>query len=299
MSETTGWESSGRGNVVGIDGSGGSNHALAWAARRIDRFGPVRPLAAWSYPTWAMANPMMGTPPPVSVDSFAAVARAQAEEVIEAVPAADREELVVVRSPAGPALVEAGADARLITVGTRGRGAVADTLLGSVSSHVVAHATVPVAVVPEQAPLDRPNHRVLVGVDGSPNSVRALRWAIDHCCHVAELDTVEVVHVWSHHVTAIPEPYMIPSEYTETEAAQTLERVVAEAMVGVDGDVPAVEPTLEYGDPRTVLRRLSDRADLLVVGSRGHRGVSHLLLGSVTTGLVHQPLITTLVVPSD
>ena len=37
-------------------------------------------------------------------------------------------------------------------------------------------------------------------------------------------------------------------------------------------------------------------ADLLVLGARGHEGVAHLLLGSVTTGLVHQPVIPTVVV---
>ncbi len=289
--------SAGHGNVVGIDGSPGSDHALAWAAERVDRFGPVRPVAAWSYPTWAMVNPMMGSTPPSEMANFEASARAMAEEAVGAVDEALRTELLVVQGSPGPALVEAGADARLITVGTRGYGAVADTLLGSVSCHVVGNASVPVVVVPEVAPLGRPNRRVLVGVDGSTNSVAALRWAIEHCRLTDDLDVVEVVHVWSHHVTAIPEPYMVPAEYSEAEAARTLDRVVADAS---DGDAASVsiERTLEYGDPRSVLRRLSERGDLLVLGSQGHRGVAHLLLGSVTTGLVHQPLVATLVVPS-
>lgn len=287
----------GHGNVVGIDGSPGSDHALAWAAERVDRFGMIRPVAAWWYPTWAIVNPMMGSTPPTEMASFASSARSQAEEAIAAVPERQRTELQVVQAPAGPALVEAGADATLITVGTRGLGAVADTLLGSVSSHVVANATVPVAVVPEAAPLGRPNRRILVGVDSSANSVAALRWSLDHCHLTEDLDVVEVVHVWSHQVTAIPEPFMVPSEYSETEAAQTLDRVVADATAGRTEAVP-VECTLEYGDPRVVLRQMSERGDLLVLGSRGHRGVAHLLLGSVTTGLVHQPLVATVVVPA-
>ena len=287
------------GNVVGVDGSPGSNHALAWAAERVDRFGPIRPVAAWSYPAWAMSNPMMGSPPPVSVESFGEVARAQAEKAVAVIPESDRVDLMVLQSPAGPALVDAGKDATMITVGTRGRGAIADTLLGSVSGHVVANAAVPVAVVPEGAPLGRPHRRVLVGVDGSPNSCTALRWAIDHCLHTDDLDVVEAVHAWSHHVTAIPEPYMVPSEYDEVKAKQTLHNIVAEAADGMPSDLPDVVRTLEYGDPRGVLRRMSHDADLLVVGARGHRGVAHLLIGSVTTGLVHQPLVTTIVVPSE
>jgi nucleotide-binding universal stress UspA family protein len=91
---------------------------------------------------------------------------------------------------------------------------------------------------------------------------------------------------------------MVPSEYTEIEAKQTLDNVVAQAIERSAGELPDLVRTLEYGDPRGVLRRLGEEADLLVLGARGHRGVAHLLLGSVTTGLVHQPLITTIVIPS-
>ena len=42
--------------------------------------------------------------------------------------------------------------------------------------------------------------------------------------------------------------------------------------------------------------RLRLEADLLVLGARGHEGVARLLVGSVTTGLVHQPVVPTIVV---
>lgn len=282
------------GIVVGIDASPGSGHALAWASRRADRFGPVRPVAAWRYPAWAVSDPMLGAPPPVPVEEFAEVARREAEDAVSEIPEVQRSPLVLVRSPAGPALVDIGADANLIVVGTRGRGAVADSLLGSVSCYVVNHATVPVAVVPRDAALDDVERRILVGIDGSANSTHALRWALDH----APGDTVvEAVHVWSQRAVTIPEPYTIPIEYSEQEAAVTVERAVVGATVGLGDAEPDVVRTLEYGDPRNVLRVRSRDADLLVLGARGHRGVAHLLLGSVTTGLIHQPLVTTVVVP--
>jgi nucleotide-binding universal stress UspA family protein len=59
-------------------------------------------------------------------------------------------DLVVVESPAGPAIIDNAHDAELIVVGRRGRGAVKSLVLGSVSSYVVQHATCPVLVV--QAP---------------------------------------------------------------------------------------------------------------------------------------------------
>jgi nucleotide-binding universal stress UspA family protein len=58
-----------------------------------------------------------------------------------------------------------------------------------------------------------------------------------------------------------------------------------------------VETHIGQGDPRIVLRDLAATADLLVIGARGHRGVSYLLLGSTTTSLLHHPLSPTVVVP--
>jgi nucleotide-binding universal stress UspA family protein len=63
---------------------------------------------------------------------------------------ADKVELVVSESPAGPALIDNAHDAELIVVGRRGRGAVKSLVLGSVSSYVLQHSTCPVLVM--QAP---------------------------------------------------------------------------------------------------------------------------------------------------
>ena len=70
---------------------------------------------------------------------------------------ADKVELVVAESPAGPALIDNAHDAELIVVGRRGRGAVKSLVLGSVSSYVLQHATCPVLVV------QAPHHRTEAG----------------------------------------------------------------------------------------------------------------------------------------
>jgi nucleotide-binding universal stress UspA family protein len=53
-----------------------------------------------------------------------------------------------VRSPAVQALVEAGADAAMVVVGTHGHGPTVGALLGSVSNGVLHKVAVPVVVVP-------------------------------------------------------------------------------------------------------------------------------------------------------
>lgn len=284
------------GVVVGIDGSAGAIHALDWAAERTDWFGQIRPVITWTYPVWAAADPMLGAPPPVPVGDFEAEAIATAEKAVAHIPEAKRLPVVCGRGAAGPFLVETGADADLIVVGTRGRGAIADGILGSVSSHTVAHATVPVAVVPVEARLGTPERRIVIGVDGSQNGVRALDWAV----RTFDDDVViEAVHVWSHRVAAIPVPYAVPIAYSADEARTTLVTTISRALELSGRTDREIVSTLHYGDPRHVLRGVAEDADMLVLGARGHEGIAHLLLGSVATAMVHHPLVTTIVVPGS
>jgi nucleotide-binding universal stress UspA family protein len=96
-----------------------------------------------------------------------------------------------------PTLVDLSKDAQMIVVGSRGRGALARTFLGSVSSGLVHHAHCPVAVIHDEDPLMRyPSEApVLVGIDGSPASELATAIAFDE----ASRRGVELValHAWS------------------------------------------------------------------------------------------------------
>jgi nucleotide-binding universal stress UspA family protein len=147
--------------VVGVDGSGNSRGALDWALNEARlRGSSVRALHAWMIPVvgtgeapWALA------PPPSYVELSAKEIEQHAREAL------DREveealarvgvvidiERVVVEDSAGDAVIDASADAELIVVGSRGRGALATLVLGSVSHHVVQHAGCPVVVVPAPA----------------------------------------------------------------------------------------------------------------------------------------------------
>lgn len=130
--------------------------------------------------------------------------------------------------------------------------------------------------------------RIVVGVDGSEHSVRALRWAIAEAA--LRNDTVEAVISWSYPVTAADgfggaTTFFDASELQDS-ARQTLDTAIAEACPDADADAAIVRTVVE-GSAGHALVDASRGAALLVVGSRGHGGFAGLLLGSVSTQCVH------------
>lgn len=279
--------------IVGLDGSPGSSQALAWAAERTDRFGLIQPVTVWQYPWWAVSTSM----PPSTIPAYeelTRMAKNHAESELSAIAEEKHGPITVSQSSPGPTLVEHADGARLLVVGTRGRGAVADTLLGSVSCHVASHSPIPVAIVPLEVPVEDVHNRIVVGVDGSENSIAALRWAVENA---GDDQVVEAVVTWTYIGAAFPEAVALPAEQFEEAAKQTLDKAVAAVEESGVTNGREIVPLVLEGDPRYVLREKSKEADLLVLGARGHRGFAHAILGSVTTGLIHRPLAVTVVVP--
>jgi nucleotide-binding universal stress UspA family protein len=129
--------------------------------------------------------------------------------------------------------------------------------------------------------------RIVAGVDGSPASLTALRWAIRQAEVTGGI--VDAVIAWQVPVTMSGygwAPMAIPecSEYIES-ATKTLQEAVSEA-AGPEGN-PRVHTVVAEGAPAKVLLDISDGADLLVLGSRGHRMLTETLLGSTVQECVH------------
>lgn len=120
--------------------------------------------------------------------------------------------------------------------------------------------------------------RVVVGVDGSPTSIRALQWALRYAERTGA--KIEAVHAWQ-----IPTSYGAPVALLPGEDfAATAERALNQSVdqeVGGRGGIE-VERIADMGYPPKVLVEHSKAADLLVVGSRGHGGFTGTLLGSVS-----------------
>ncbi|MGH8827045.1 MAG: universal stress protein [Jiangellaceae bacterium] len=144
-------ESTGTGPiVVGIDGSAHSDAALTFAVQRADRLGTTV-VAIHAYTLSLTAVPIID---PELAERLGQQQRREAEEVVtealERAGVADRADLVssrIVVANAGEALTEAGSDAAMTVVGSRGRGGFIGMLLGSVSQAVLHRAHHPVVVV--------------------------------------------------------------------------------------------------------------------------------------------------------
>ncbi|MFF1909578.1 universal stress protein [Kitasatospora sp. NPDC058218] len=133
------------------------------------------------------------------------------------------------------------------------------------------------------------NPRIVVGVDGSPASERALRWAVDYAKLVG--GGVQAIAAWEYPAfygwsgLAVP-----PAEGFNPEelAGRTLSETVAK-VVGDDAGVRITEAVMP-GNAAQALLEAAAGAALVVVGSRGLGGFSGALLGSVSRHLTeHAP----------
>jgi nucleotide-binding universal stress UspA family protein len=140
--------------------------------------------------------------------------------------------------------------------------------------------------MPGQEHRTRP--RIVAGVDGSPSSVSALRWAVRQAGLTGA--AVDAVIAWHYPVVAAgaygAAPMVTAGGFDFTENAEKVLADAISAAVDPASGVPVRGHTAE-GNPAQVLLDASDGADLLVVGSRGHGGFAEALLGSVGQHCVH------------
>jgi len=122
---------------------------------------------------------------------------------------------------------------------------------------------------------------VVVGVDGSPGSRKALTWAATEAAeHGAEL---VVLNVWEHTLPPPTGSVSVSERFVPDSSQRTAEQLVTEIKDVLGDDPPVVvQPTVKQGSPAKVLIEQSADADLLVVGTRGHGGFRGLVLGSVS-----------------
>ena len=274
--------------VVGYDGSPDSEHALTWATSTAARTGSALRVVVAAAPVDLLPDPLRE-----HEEAFAARVAAAAREVVDAVADVDAS-VVVEHGWALPVLMTAASRAGTLVVGSRGHNRFENHWLGSVSHHLAGHADCAVAVV---RPAHSPDAReILVGVDGSASSNRALEYAAAR----AELTGESVLAVHAYPTLDIGGGGGIGALALDldTSAVDEAERLAAELVAGVAVDHPDVDlrSTAVMGRAARVLVRLSGDASLVAVGSRGRTPVQELLLGSVSQETLHRAACPVVVV---
>jgi nucleotide-binding universal stress UspA family protein len=168
--------------------------------------------------------------------------------------------------------------ADLLVVGARGKGGFEELLLGSVSDQCIQYSHCPVVVVhedPDALPLRAVEARIVVGVDGSLGSTRALRWALEEAR--TRSASVEAIFAWQYPPIGT---FVLGPPHGYRAAANEIVDAATEYAQKWAPEVPftAVE---RFGATVPELLGASRGADLLVTGSRGHGGFEDALLGSV------------------
>jgi len=136
--------------------------------------------------------------------------------------------------------------------------------------------------------------KIVVGVDGSEGSQRALQWAIEEAGRRDA--TVEALHAWEPGLTA---GLYSGAVFTEESVQEAGERVLDDTIAAADpAGSTKVERRCVTAQPAAALIEAGKDADLLVVGSRGIGGFYRLLIGSVSSQVAHHAPCPVVVVPT-
>ncbi len=202
----------------------------------------------------------------------------------------------VVSETAGSGIVEAGATARLIVLGS-GTALLGVHLIGSTTSHVVTHARTPVLVWRGNiaGPTDKP---IVVGVDDSQASVTALENAFEF----AALFCVEViaVHAWTSRRQVGDVTISLLVDWNEVEHRHRT--LLADALSDVRARYPQVPVTsvVQQGNPTKLIISQAHQHDaqMIVVGNRGRGRITGAALGSTSMNILHHASCPTLLCPT-
>jgi len=182
---------------------------------------------------------------------------------------------------------------RCLVLGTRGS-ALEHLFTGSTTTAVLARASLPVITVPAAWDPEKPaRRRVVVGADGSEVTEHVLAAAFAEASdRGAEL---QVVHAWrpaSSYEGAV-------EAQTREDWEQAMTAALTKSVDAVATDFPEVRWTVSVQFQRAALalQEAAARADLLVVGRRGHHAVASLFVGSLARTMVRTATTPVLVVP--
>ncbi|KAB5606749.1 universal stress protein [Bifidobacterium jacchi] len=281
--------------LVGVDGSHASYKATWWAANYAKHAGlTLQIVCAYSLPSYAAVSfdatyTAMGDDNAAHSDAQDILSKAKAiadEQGVEATT------LIVTGDPAS-VFVELSRNYNLIVIGNRGKGGLAERLLGTTSSSLPAYAYCPIVVVPytdDDGNLMHLNNtitKVAVGSDESKWGLKALEIAAGFAdAWDAELDVI----------SAVPKMQGIDAEGSVMDSYME-DLNVRIAPLAEQYPNLKIRRSVVPGPAVGALTKASYDHDVVVVGSRGRGGFTGLLLGSTSQGLLQHAVGPVYVVP--
>ncbi|MHB1613374.1 MAG: universal stress protein [Actinomycetes bacterium] len=133
---------------------------------------------------------------------------------------------------------------------------------------------------------------VVVGVDGSPASARALAWAADEAATRAE--TLQVITAWSW----MPNAPGAGSPHEAREHAEALAQAQVSEVLAGRAHPPVVSLEVVEDTAPAALATASRDASMIVVGSHGHSRLHHAVLGSVSLEVIRTAACPVVVIPA-
>lgn len=269
--------------VVGVDDSADSRSALEWAAGEARlRRAPLRIVHALPFSILRHGGPDPSLERAKRVlQGLAAQAHLLDErpltvttEVIDGVPS--------------KVLVDESRQCALLVMGSRGHGGITRLVLGSTAIDVTARAACPVAVIPAGAVATDRQGDVVVGVDDSAATERALGFAFARAAQ-------RQAGVAAVHVRGGSPP---PGEHGAAAAgtAPDLGDSQAHALLASAirpwlrryPAVPVTQEVLRGPIAATLAQALTTHGDIAVVGARGRSVLAGTVLGSISQDLLHK-----------
>ncbi|MFD3810432.1 universal stress protein [Rhodococcus sp. NPDC058639] len=289
--------------TVGVDGSPPSERAVRWAAATAAGRGLTLHLVhAVDFAPASLLTPTPSAELPFFrpsqvfewAEEDATALLSDAEEIARVIAPDVRVTTEIALTGSAKWLVELSHRSAMVVLGATGSTRLGELLLGSTPVAVVGHAACPVVVARGAAPPIPDDRPVVVGLDGSALSEVAVEAAFAEASW-RRVDLV-AVHAWSDmrpgEVAASPH-WFDPVAFEESEHA-----LVSECLAGFGDRFPdvTVHRKIYVDGPRVHLTAWSEKAQLVVVGSRGRGGFAGLLMGSTSNTLLREAACPVMVV---
>ncbi|WP_447007395.1 universal stress protein [Saccharothrix isguenensis] len=287
--------------VVGFDGSDPSRLAAFWAAREAvsrQRRLLVVDVLRGPMPELTMSPMAVPLPDAVTDEAVRGYAEKELAEVVaeceRLCPGLDVRPALVDGYP-GEALSRVSEGAELLAMGSSGRSGLSRALLGSTTADLVHAHSGPIVVVRGDGAEDG---RVVVGVDGSDTSDRAVAFAFEYASRRG--GDLLAVHAWAD----LPLETLAPlreQDANRQEVQEQAEALIDRSLAPHRERFPEVRVTREvaFDGPAHALLENARTAALLVVGSHGRGAVRRALLGSVSHAVLYHAPCSVAVVHRD